>query len=295
MLLDKHMDFLVAKEFRLLISLDGDEEGQSYRVDAMGRNSFEKVFANVKLLQQRHPAYFAKLVRFNSVLHNRNSVERTFHFIKDIFNKETTISPLNNSGIRPDKIDEFYRTYRNYNESIQEAGNCEALKTEIFIKNPETGVLLNYINYQSGNVFFNYNSLLMDKALLPFSPTGTCSPFSKKMFVTVKGRILQCERINHEFALGEVTENEVRLDWKQIAERQNDYVLKYVRQCGNCANKRMCMQCVYQIDDINDMDTKCQRFCSASQAEKIKEQMFNYLDKHPELYERILNEVVIRG
>ena len=39
MLLDKHMDFLVAKDFRLLISLDGDETGQSYRVDHAGNNS----------------------------------------------------------------------------------------------------------------------------------------------------------------------------------------------------------------------------------------------------------------
>ena len=44
MLLDKYMDFLVEKEFRLLISLDGDEKGQSYRVDAKGQNSFNKVF-----------------------------------------------------------------------------------------------------------------------------------------------------------------------------------------------------------------------------------------------------------
>jgi len=47
MLLDKYMDYLVEKDFRLLISLDGDEYAQSYRVDASGRNSFDKVFANV--------------------------------------------------------------------------------------------------------------------------------------------------------------------------------------------------------------------------------------------------------
>ena len=49
MLLDKYMDFLVEKEFRLLISLDGDKDGQVYRVDAAGRNSFDRVFANICL------------------------------------------------------------------------------------------------------------------------------------------------------------------------------------------------------------------------------------------------------
>ena len=35
-LLDRYMDFLAENEFRLLISLDGDEKGQSYRVDTKG-------------------------------------------------------------------------------------------------------------------------------------------------------------------------------------------------------------------------------------------------------------------
>lgn len=36
-LLDRYMDFLAENEFRLLISLDGDEKGQSYRVDTKGK------------------------------------------------------------------------------------------------------------------------------------------------------------------------------------------------------------------------------------------------------------------
>lgn len=62
MLLDKYMDFLVEKEFRLLISLDGDEEGHSYRVDASGKNSFQRVFKNIKLLQEKYPEYFERYV-----------------------------------------------------------------------------------------------------------------------------------------------------------------------------------------------------------------------------------------
>lgn len=49
-LLDKYMDYLVEKEFHLLISLDGDEYGQSYRIGTKGENSFNKVITNVKLL-----------------------------------------------------------------------------------------------------------------------------------------------------------------------------------------------------------------------------------------------------
>lgn len=58
MLLDRHMDFLVAKDFQLLISLDGDDQGQSYRVDLAGKNSFQRVYSNIQFLRERHPVLF---------------------------------------------------------------------------------------------------------------------------------------------------------------------------------------------------------------------------------------------
>ena len=295
MLLDKQMDYLVEKKFRLLISLDGDKEGQSYRIDMNGKNSFDRVFANIKLLQSNYPDYFKRFVMFNSVLHNKNGVESTFRFIKDTFGKEPAISPLNNSGIRADKVDEFYRTYRNMDESIKQATNCESLKNELFIKNPETGLLLNHIFYNSGNVFDDYNKLLLKKKELSSFPSGTCIPFSKKMFVTVKGKILQCERINHEFALGQVTDAGVELDMEQIAQQQNSYTFKYIKQCKSCAKRKACMQCVYQIDDIQDTSTTCHSYCSQKQQTKQQEQCMDYLDKNPTFYNRFLNEIVIRG
>ncbi|MDD3038456.1 radical SAM peptide maturase [Bacteroides sp.] len=295
MLLDKYMNFLVEKKFRLLISLDGDKKGQSYRVDGKGRNSFDKVFANIQLLRSTYPAYFEHFVMFNSVLHNRNGVESIYHFIKDKFNKEPSISPLNDSGIRKDKVEEFYQTYQNMTTSIQKATNCEALKKELFIKGPETSMLLYYIHYQTGNVFDNYNDLLLGRTNLPYPPSGTCIPFSKKMFITVKGRILQCERIDHEFALGQITDKKVELDLKQAAQQHNDYIFHYVNQCKTCAVKQMCAQCVYQIDDIHDKTSICHSYRSAKQQEKQKECCMDYLDKHPDLYNKILKNVVVRG
>ena len=88
MLLDTYADYLVDNEFRLLISIDGDEYSQGYRVDANGDNSFNRVYNNIKLLQSKYPEYFEKYVMFNSVLHNRNSVESIYYFIKNTFGKD---------------------------------------------------------------------------------------------------------------------------------------------------------------------------------------------------------------
>lgn len=294
-LLDRYMDFLAENEFRLLISLDGDEKGQSYRVDTKGKNSFDKVLANIQLLRSKYPSYFEHYVMFNSVLHNRNEVESTYRFIKDKFGKEPMISPLNNSGVRKDKLQEFYQAYQNVATSIQKANNCEALKNELFIKSPETGALVNYIYHHTGNVFNDYNDLLLGREGSSFPPSGTCIPFSKKMFITVKGRILQCEKIDHEFALGQITNKKVELNLEQAARQHNKYTFRYTNQCKTCAAKQLCTQCVYQIDDIHDKTSKCYSYYSATQHEKQKEYYMDHLDKHPELYNRILKEVVVRG
>lgn len=294
-LLDRYMDFLAENEFRLLISLDGDEKGQSYRVDTKGKNSFDKVLANIQLLRSKYPSYFEHYVMFNSVLHNRNEVESTYRFIKDKFGKEPMISPLNNSGVRKDKLQEFYQAYQNVATSIQKANNCEALKNELFIKSPETGALVNYIYHHTGNVFNDYNDLLLGREGSSFPPSGTCIPFSKKMFITVKGRILQCEKIDHEFALGQITNKKVELNLEQAARQHNKYTFRYMNQCKTCAAKQLCTQCVYQIDDIHDKTSKCYSYYSATQHEKQKEYYMDHLDKHPEPYNRILKEVVVRG
>jgi len=118
LLLNKYMNFLVENKFQLVISLDGDETCQSYRVDHSGKNSFHTVFKNIKLFQNKYPEYFRNYVQFNSVLHNRNSVEKTYRFIKDHFNKIPLVAPLNLVGVNKEQASDFKKMYQNVHENI---------------------------------------------------------------------------------------------------------------------------------------------------------------------------------
>ena len=120
-LLDHYMDYLVKKDFSLLISLDGGEYQDSYRVDKHGNASFPKVVANVKKLQQTYPDYFEKKVRFNAVLHDRNSVEECYRFIHDTFGKIPRTAALNVNGIIPERRKEFAAMFNDELASTQEA------------------------------------------------------------------------------------------------------------------------------------------------------------------------------
>jgi uncharacterized protein len=262
MLLDKYIDFLVKKNFHIAISLDGDENSQSYRVDQFGNNSFHKVIDNVNLLMRNYPEYFKEQVSFMSVLHNRNDVEPILHFFKTHFNKVPQIAMLDSSGISEEKKEEFLKMFQNMWQSLYKTTNCKAIENEYFLSMPK-GLLLSRLLYNtSGNVFYNYNQLLMNNLGYKKIFTGTCTPFSKKLFLATDGKILPCERIEHDFEMGYVHDDNVELDYKHVADLHNHYTSKCASQCISCATNNFFFFFVYHMDDIRSKSSICPEFCT---------------------------------
>jgi uncharacterized protein len=202
-LLDRYMDYLAKHKFMILISLDGNSENNEYRVDFNGENSFDRIIKNVDLLKKIYPDYFEKYISFNAVLHNKNTVTGIYDFIHSKYDKVPSISEVNNLGIRTDKQDEFEKLYRG-SESLFQEENYKEVERGLFMKSYSYKDAVMFLHQYTGHVFKTYNDLLFDKEYKKFVPTGTCIPFSKKIFVTVNGKILPCERIGHQFALGKM-------------------------------------------------------------------------------------------
>jgi len=290
LLLNKYIDFLIKNKFTLTISFDGDEFGQSYRVDHSGFNSFQRVFNNIKYFQDNYPDYFKKYIHFNTVLHNRNNVESIIKFFKSNFNSSPSISQLSSVGIRKDKLNEFFIMYQNLSESIDKSNNCEALEAELFLKSPRIFSLTNFIYRESGNHFTTYNNIFNSQNL--YKPTGTCLPFSKKMFVTVNNKILSCERISQKKSLGCIKDGQVILDMEAIAKTYNRNIFRYINQCIKCGYKEQCMYCVYQIDEKENK--MCPYFCDKDSVNIAKESYLQMLRDSPEYYELLLDNTSIK-
>ena len=64
MLLDKHAEYLRSINATILISLDGDQKGDSYRVDVNGNQSFNRVYKNIQYVQQTENQSFGGCNRF---------------------------------------------------------------------------------------------------------------------------------------------------------------------------------------------------------------------------------------
>lgn len=293
MLLDKHMDFLVDKKFRLLISLDGDEQAHSYRVDHAGENSFQRVFKNVKLLQEKHPDYFDEFVSFNSVFTSRASVEQVHNFINSHFGKVPIINELNNSGIKESQIEKYESIRNGVVMSINNSKCYDRLADEMFLSDPNIDRLSKFMQRMSGNNFQDYNHLLFDTDKYPQIVTGTCLPFQKRMFVTVNGKIIQCERIDHKYALGEVTDDGVKLDLDEIANRFNERIESIQHLCKLCAGEKVCSQCIYYIDNLGQKNIKCNGFMTKERFKEYKQSNINYLRRYPHLYKKLMEDVLI--
>lgn len=295
LLLDRCMDFLAENDFYLLCSLDGDKQADAYRVRHDGTPSFDKVYKNLKLLQETHPSYFeSDRVGFNTVLHNLNNIQDVVAFFKKEFNKTPMISEVNYAGVRDDQKMRYEKIFRDLRQDLCRNDNKAELAKDLDLEDPEQSSLMFYLKNNTGNVFRSYNDLLSENTTGRRTLTGTCLPFSRKMFVKVDGKIMQCERIHHNFVAGMVRNGEVTLDLKEICDTFNGYLDNIRPHCARCAGSRICSKCFFNIKDIETTHAKCDEFLTPADRRDYENNLLRYLYEHPELYRKFVCETVLQ-
>jgi uncharacterized protein len=289
-LLHRYMDFLAENEIELLISLDGDRKSNTYRKFKNNKESFTKIYENLKLLQNKYPDYFENRVRFNSVLHNNNSVDEIYNFFKYEFSKRPDISELNTVGIKENKKEEFYTKYKYYYHGITESGNFKQLEDELFIDMPHIRSQAMFLKNMTKTCFNTYNDLLYNLDKQERMPTGTCLPFSKKIFLTVKGKILPCEKIDQKYSLGFVNHKQVKIDNDEIARKYNTYLAKITGLCEKCMISDYCTQCFFNLN-IDADKVVCNGFTDNSKYKNRLSGIFSSLEERPVNVLKITKEV----
>jgi uncharacterized protein len=296
-LIHKYIDFLVANKFRLLISLDGNEENHSYRVFNKNKNnSFYTIIQNLDMLQKNYPDFFTDYVDFNAVLHNRNSVKEIYEFIYTRYHKIPRISELNMIDIRSenkkDVLETMFHSKRKSEAEYQkEESELSRISRDNSLLYKESTDFLKYysINYYISKI----NALLHieDKYL----PTSTCTPFLKKIFFTTRNKLLPCERINYKYSMGKVNEN-VEIDILEITRQYNFYYEHLKKICQTCYAYKFCGACLFQINNIDKVDTKefvCGRFQDQKVFKKKLHRIFSFLEKYPNDFSEILENVIL--
>lgn len=293
-LLDKHLDFLVANNFKILISLDGNEENNSYRISRKdNENSFPKVIANVDRMQRDYPQFFENNVNFNAVLHNKNSVKSIYEFIYNRYHKIPQVSELNNVGVNPAKDNLFKTMFHDVleseNEYYREEGNL--LPHDSLASFHE---LSNFLKYLSVNAYVSDIPSALHTEQKYF-PACTCFPFSKKIFLTTNGTLLPCEKIDYHFTLGKV-DGSIELDTEEIARQYSSYYEHLSKRCQYCYLYRFCGICFFHIRDLDKLNNGkwgCDYFHNKNAFQAKLHHIFSFLETYPDDFFEILENVVI--
>lgn len=289
--LKKYFNFLFEYDFMVTVSLDGSKKNDIHRKFPNGESSFEIVYNNIKYIQENYTNYFDKKIRFIAVMHNQNNMQEIFSFFYHEFKKVPHFSEVTPIGIKPELKKAFDDLTR-----LKPFVEDEKLNTEMTqvldISSNKPSQLQKFIFQYSGNVYNNYNDLLIKKEKIEHLPTDTCIPFSKRIFMTVNNKIFPCERIGHQFCLGEVTDQKVNIDCEYIAKKYNGYYDSLRKQCQGCYYKRHCQQCMFDIRNLGQ-NPVCDKVANKQMFQEYLHRNMGLLASQPELYKRIMEEVIV--
>ena len=291
-LLEKHITYLTSKNFHVAISLDGNKEHNGFRVDKNEKNVFDTVSNNIDLIRQTYPKYYENNVSILSVLHSKNSVKDVMDYVKKRFDKKASISEVNSTGIRKDKIKEFNKMYKNKKESINNVEDKKSLVEELFMGDPDTFSLMFYLYYFSGNIINDYVGFYSSNENRKWLPTGTCVPFSKKIFLTVNGKILPCESIGHQYSLGKVNDNGVELNFQEIADKYNEIFSNIMKQCSVCYRSKGCLQCIFNIENVLTKPV-CKTNMNLSDFKYYLSKNISLMEQSSSLYSKVMEDVTL--
>lgn len=291
-LLDRHADYIAEKNISLLISLDGPGKMDSHRHFENGRESFPLVEGNIKSLMARHPAYFRQKVGFNCVVSETTELEALRNYFLDKFGKSPKISEINGSNVSECGHSLFESMHRDKG-MLFKGVSLEIDEDGFWMEHPKAKMAIDYITHFSGNSFDSYDALLGSGMDYPRIPSGTCAPFYKKMFVTVQGEILQCEKISHDFHLGRVADGKVVMDLDEVASRFNGWMSQIGVQCSKCNVSQACPQCVFQLDSMLIGKVVCNHMYDSVKFAKYSRMGLEAIRSQPELYRKIMEDVTI--
>lgn len=280
-LIHNYIDFLAENQFAVLVSLDGNAFHNANRVFPNGTPSFDKVVNNLKICQNRYPDYF-KTIRFNAVYTKLSDMDEMIKFFLSTFNKYPTISPLHEAQEEADNVSIIKELYKKILPTTNEK---HKFAPDFFLEIPIHKQIAHILTkLLQGSYIFEWQ---FNEEDAPKMPTSTCIPFTKKLYVTATGDLIQCEKIDRSAPLGKVQKDKVLIDTEAIATQFNRKIYNNIRQCSKCYFQQACNQCVFLIDK------HCSQFMSQEMFANKLSEVFTYIENNPSVVELIKNNLIL--
>ncbi|MBE5856842.1 MAG: radical SAM protein [Lachnospiraceae bacterium] len=244
-LLDKEkILYMLNNRFSISISLDGSQgEHDRNRVDRAGKGTFQKVYSNIKLLenetrrmkqQGEEPLPYNILITYDN-LTKLDEVDGFFRENPWLQDRIVNINKVNAQNT------DYYDTQSDNSMIVSRRSQLDNLFEEHLInikdakENKFLETLFNGFTSNCANrVCYHENEL-----------RGICIPGSHKLAVDVIGNFHICEKINPNYSIGDVWGG---LDFKKIAEYISDVLLIFNEKCKSCNIRNVCNMCYVNLE-----------------------------------------------
>jgi len=287
--LNKYINFLIENSFNILVSLDGNKKNNGFRIAKDGKDRFNTITRNINYIKTNYKIFYKNNISFNSVLHSKNSVEDIQSFFTSEYDKMPSIAELNTNGVNSDCQNEFANTYNSFEESYNKSKKKKIIDKSLSYRHPRILNINSFIYSSLNFAYFDYNDLIYKKDKKQMVPTGTCQPFSKKMFVTASGSILPCEKIGTKSFYGSVNESSIIFDYKAFVNNFNSNLNKIKPKCKVCYFSDNCSKCIYYIDN----SVNCDFFMTKKRFAEYLSNTYSDIETSEISYDKILNDLTI--
>ena len=118
------------------------------------------------------------------------------------------VGRVNTAGVNPLYSESFHDMHQNSSYFNYKNLSFDEIVSKNFL-------ITGRVCFLHNNLFFIYNDyldIISDLKSNFIFPTSTCTPFSKKIFITTNGKILPCEKIGHNYCLGNLNNGEISLE-----------------------------------------------------------------------------------
>ena len=289
-LVKKYLSFLVENDFKIDVSLDGDQIANSYRRFMNGKETFSIVKSNLDYIQNSFPEYFKNNLSFQSVLNKNSSIIDVLSFFKKEYNTTSEIIEMSKKNLCKGSL--IPELFRNVKRDIESS----------FRENPKEFSELNLASPTENNVRtcikrviqYNYETYLDffqmgDAGSSPKRISMTCHPFTSRIFVSSTGYLFPCEKTSFKYPLGQIKDKKIDIDYNKISNLYNTLYSSAEVLCSQCLNERACTHCFLQEGELSaEGIIHCSDFIKKTDR-SIKEQK-QYIAEHIEELVTILNK-----
>lgn len=245
------IDFLVKKDFVLIISFDGKEEVQNNhrKFEKNASDSFPIVFKNIQMIRNCNKNYFDKNVKFNAVKFIDENTQSIYDFFYKEFNKpEETINVIN-ADLHG--IDYFY-------SGINIAQN--ALVKGYVYDNPDRAL-------EQFKEAYNDKRKTGEKWMY----RSNCIPGAQHLLINTLGDFYPCERVPevHDAKIGDLKNG---FDFDKINMALNIHSVSG-EKCKKCWAIRYCNMCICHCIDPTTEKISCstkEHNCALTKSETLK-------------------------